>query len=60
MIGVHCMSHGTNLAVQILFKMGIMRKIEDVLGNLYTYFSHNPKKTQKFVDLVDIMEIGGQ
>jgi len=60
MIGVHCMSHGTNLAVQTLFKMGIVRKIEDVLQSLYTYFSHSPKKTQKFVDLVDIVETWGQ
>jgi len=59
-IGVHCMSHGTNLAVQTLFKMGIVRKIEDVLQSLYTYFSHSPKKTQKFVDLVDIVETRGQ
>jgi hypothetical protein len=39
--------------------MGIVRKIENVLQSLYTYFFLSPKKTQKFVDLVDIMEIGG-
>jgi hypothetical protein len=27
---------------------------------LYTYFFHSPKKTQKFVDLVDIVETRGQ
>jgi hypothetical protein len=27
---------------------------------LYAYFFHNPKKTQKFVDLAHIVEIGGQ
>jgi hypothetical protein len=30
-------------------------KDENVLQSLYTYFFHNPKKTQNFVDLVDIV-----
>jgi hypothetical protein len=42
MIGVHCMNHDTNLVIQTLSRMGIVRKIEDVLENLYTYFSHSP------------------
>jgi predicted HAD superfamily hydrolase len=32
-------------------------KFEDVLQSLYANFSHNPKRTQEFVELVDIMEI---
>jgi hypothetical protein len=39
--------------------MGIVRKIEDLLQSLYAYFSHSLKKTQKFFDLVNIVEIGG-
>jgi hypothetical protein len=58
-LDVHCMTHHTNLIVQILSKMGIVRKIDDVLQSFYACFSHSPKKTQKFVDLVNIVEIGG-
>jgi hypothetical protein len=60
MIGVHCMSHYTNLIVQTLSIMSIVRKIEDVLQSLYAYYFHSPKKTQEFVDLVNIVEIRGQ
>jgi hypothetical protein len=31
MIGVHCMSHDTNLTIQTFCKMGIVGKIKDVL-----------------------------
>ncbi len=30
------------------------------LQSLYSYFFHNPKRIQKFVELVNIMEIGEQ
>jgi hypothetical protein len=60
MINVHWMSHRTNLVIQTLFKMSIVKKIEDVLQSLYAYFFHSPKITQKFVDLVDIVEIRGK
>jgi hypothetical protein len=40
--------------------MGIARKIENMLQSLYAYCSHSPKKTQEFVDLVDIVETKGQ
>lgn len=56
MIGVHCMSHCTNLTVQTFFRMGIVRKIENVLQSLYAYFFRSPKRTQEFVDLVDIVK----
>jgi hypothetical protein len=59
MIGVHCMNHRTNLVVQTLSKMGIVIKIKDVLQSLYAYFSHNLKRSQEFVDLVDIVETKG-
>jgi hypothetical protein len=32
-------------------------KFEDVLQSLYANFSHNPKRIQEFVELVDIIEI---
>jgi hypothetical protein len=53
------MSHHTNLVVQILSKLAIVGKIEDVLQSLYAYFSHSLKRTQEFVELFNIVEIGG-
>jgi hypothetical protein len=41
MIGVHFMSHYTNLTTQTFFKLRIVGKIEDVLQNLYSYFSQS-------------------
>jgi len=60
MINVHWMSHRTNLVIQFFKKMSIVKKIEDALQSLYAYFFHNPKITQEFVDLVDIVEIRGK
>ncbi len=37
-----------------------MEKVEYVLQNLNVYFSHNPKKTQEFIELVGIVEMKGQ
>jgi len=37
-----------------------MENVEYVLQNLYVYFSHHPKKTQKFIELVGIVETKGQ
>ncbi len=45
MIGVHCMNHHTNLTIQILSQIGIVRKIEDVLQSLYAYFFQSLKIT---------------
>ncbi len=60
MMGVHCMCHHTNLVVQTLSKMDIVGKIKDVLQSLYFYLFHSPKKIQKSIKLVDMMEIKGQ
>jgi hypothetical protein len=45
MINVHWMNHHINLAIQTISKLSIVGKNEDVLQNLYAYFSHIPKKT---------------
>jgi len=54
------MSHCTNLVVQIFSKLAIVWKIENVLQNLYAYFSHSLKGILKFAELTNIMETGGQ
>jgi hypothetical protein len=57
MINVYWMNHRTNLVIQSLFQMSIVKNIEDVLQSLYVYIFHSPKITQEFVDLVDNVEI---
>jgi hypothetical protein len=37
-----------------------MENVEYALQNLYVYLFHNPKKTQKFIELVHIVETKGQ
>ncbi len=39
--------------------MGITDKIENVSQGFYDYFFHNPKKTQEFVDLTNMVETMG-
>jgi hypothetical protein len=51
--------HCTNLVVQNLFKMGITCKIENVLQSFYDYFFHHPKRTQKFIELANMVETKG-
>ncbi len=40
---VHCIAHGTNLAVQILSHLQMVNKIEGLFQTLYNYFSKNLK-----------------
>jgi hypothetical protein len=42
----HYMAHRTNLVVQTLSQILIMKHIEDLLQPFYSFFSHNPKKAQ--------------
>jgi hypothetical protein len=37
-----------------------MGKIKDVLQNVYAYLSHNSKKIEKIIELVDIVETMSQ
>jgi hypothetical protein len=43
-MGIHCMSHRTNLAVQTLLQVPLVAWIEDMLQSLYSFFSHSPKR----------------
>jgi hypothetical protein len=60
MIRIHCTTHRTNLVVQTFKILAIVQKIENVLKNSYSYFCNNPKRTQKFVKLANILETKGQ
>jgi len=40
-IGVHCMAHCTNLAIQTLSRLPLVVWIESLLQCLYFYFAHS-------------------
>ncbi len=43
-IGVHCVAHHTNLAMQCLIDLTLIAKIEGFVLNVYGYFNHSPKR----------------
>jgi hypothetical protein len=53
------MNNHTNLMIWTLSNMGIVEKIEKTLQSLYDYFFHGLKRTQKFLELVNIQETNG-
>ncbi len=58
-IGIHCMPHIMNLAMQSLFTMPMISKLENFLQMLYGYFSTSPKRHLEFTKLVEIVETKG-
>ena len=44
MLGVHCMTHYTNLAVEPLSNLHVVAMLETVSQTFYIYFSMNSKK----------------
>jgi hypothetical protein len=60
MINVHDINHCMNLVIQILFQLGIVEKIEDVLKSLYAHFFQIPKRIKNLIELVNIIETRGQ
>jgi hypothetical protein len=55
-IGIHCMPHHTNLVVQILSGLPLVKHIESLLQTLHAYFAHSPKRYLEFTKLVEVME----
>ena len=56
LLGVHCMAHRTNLAVEPLSNLPIVSKIENLYQAMYVYFSHSPKRHLEFQKLADLVE----
>ncbi len=54
------MNNHTNLMIWTLSKMDIVGKIEKTLQSLYDYFSHGVRRTQEFLEVVDIEETSGE
>jgi hypothetical protein len=52
-------AHKLNLAVEALNKLPIVATIEDMLGDLYSFFCKSPKKHLEFLKLAEVMETKG-
>jgi hypothetical protein len=50
------MVHKMNLALQGLFSMPMVSKLEDLFQSLYGYFFNSPKCHLEFTKLVEIVE----
>lgn len=59
MIGVHCMAHQTNLAVEPLSNLPMVEKLEMLCQGLYNYFTMSSKKHLEFQKLANIVETEG-
>jgi hypothetical protein len=57
MQGIHYMAHRTNLAMQTLFKLNMVNRLENLLQTLYVNFSMNLIMCLELNKLVEIMEI---
>jgi hypothetical protein len=53
------MAHRTNLAIQSLFTMLMVSKLEDLLQTFYAYFFSSPKHHLQFTKLVAVVKIKG-
>jgi hypothetical protein len=58
-MGVHCVAHHTNLAMQSLGDLTFIAKIESFMLNMYGYFNHSPKRHMKFQRLVQTLKTKG-
>jgi hypothetical protein len=59
LMGMHCMFHRTNLAVQALSNFSLVSKIETLLQALHSYFTSSPKRHLEFTKLAEIVETRG-
>ncbi len=55
-LGVHCVSHITNLVMQTLSSFPLVHGMEPLFQSLYQYFCKSPKRHLEFTKLVNIME----
>jgi len=54
--GIHCMAHRTNMVVQTLFQIPIVKSIKDLLQSLYSFFFHSLKMYIEFFKLEELMK----
>jgi hypothetical protein len=53
---IHCMAHCTNMDVQTLFQIHMVKSIKDLSQFLYSFIFHNPKKHIEFLKLIVFMK----
>jgi hypothetical protein len=58
-IPVHDFSHRTNLAVEALSGLPIVKKLESFCKSLHAYFSGSPKRHLEFMKLAEVVETEG-
>jgi ubiquinone/menaquinone biosynthesis C-methylase UbiE len=58
-MGVHCMVHSTNFAVQTLSHLAMVKRTKSLLSTFYNYFYKSPKRHLEFTKLAKIMETRG-
>jgi hypothetical protein len=58
-LGIYCMAHRTNLALEPLFNLSLVAKLESLCQAMYAYFSHSPKNHLEFQKLAGVVEIEG-
>ncbi|KAG0572981.1 hypothetical protein KC19_VG138700 [Ceratodon purpureus] len=58
-MGIHCMAHRTNLAVEALSKLEVVSRIEAMLASLFRFFSKSPKRHREYQALAEHMNSKG-
>jgi len=53
------MGHYTNLVVQILLRLPLVIRLQNLLQTLHSYFAHSPKRHLKFTKLTKLMQTKG-
>jgi hypothetical protein len=56
---IHYTTHHTNLMVETLFQIPIVKHIKDLFKPFYSFFFHNPKKQLDFLKLANLMKVKG-
>jgi hypothetical protein len=58
-MGIRCVNHRINLAIQSLGGLIFIAKIKSFKLDMYGYFNHSPKWHLEFQKLAQIMETNG-
>jgi hypothetical protein len=58
-VGIHCMTHHCNLAVQTFSSLFLVAKIEALFFSMYTYYSQSSKRHLEHIELVEVIDYKG-
>jgi hypothetical protein len=56
---MHCVTHCTDLAVEILSDLPLVSHVEELIVGLYSYFSCNPKRHLELEKLCELLKVKG-